>query len=105
MWGVAYEIVRVSAQGGGLSKKGMQRCTIFVGEEKTKMNDCAKDGPLTKEQLLALRVRLSKMSWTAVRDFYHASWTLCKIERDEAPRAAFVQQLVQAWKELSKRPR
>jgi len=67
------------------------------------MNDCAKDGPLKKEQLDALRLRLSKMSVTALWNFYHACWSMCKPDRREPPSASFVQQLVQAWKELAKR--
>jgi hypothetical protein len=37
----------------------------------------ANDRPLTRDRLNALRERLAKMSFTALRDFYHASWTMC----------------------------
>ena len=61
------------------------------------------DGPLDRTQLDELRKRLSKMSITALSDFYYAAWTMCKPDRERPPRAPYVQQLVQAWKEMTKR--
>ena len=40
---------------------------------------------------------------TAHWEFYHAAWQMCKADRLEPPAATFVQQLVQAWRELAKR--
>jgi hypothetical protein len=59
------------------------------------------DLPLTLEQLAALRKRLSNMSLTALYDAYYAAWTRCKVEQTgKPPRARFIQELVQAWKQL-----
>jgi hypothetical protein len=41
------------------------------------------------------------MSLTALYDAYYAAWTRCKVEQNgKPPRARFIQELVQAWKEL-----
>jgi hypothetical protein len=41
------------------------------------------------------------MSLTALYDAYFAAWTRCKVEQGgKAPRARFIEELVQAWKQL-----
>jgi len=61
------------------------------------------DAPLTPEQLAALRQRFARMSLTGLADAYNAAWLRCKMEPGgKTPRAAFIQELVQAWKELRK---
>jgi hypothetical protein len=58
---------------------------------------------LTPEDLEKLRQRFAKLSTTGLSDAYHAAWLRCKLEPGgAAPRAAFVQELVQVWKELRK---
>jgi hypothetical protein len=74
-----------------------------MGEEMANMLSFEGDGPLSRSQLEALRKRLASMSMTALDDFYYAAWTMCKPERGKPPRAPFVQQLVQAWKEMMRR--
>jgi hypothetical protein len=61
------------------------------------------DQPLNQEQLEDLRQRFARMSITALSDAYHAAWLRCKMEPGgKPPRAAFIQEFVQAWKELRK---
>ena len=60
------------------------------------------DRPLTTEQLAALRDRLSKMPQAELVKFYNASMELCRLNRGEPPRAAFIQQLVAAWKAMQR---
>jgi hypothetical protein len=68
-----------------------------------KRPDFTTDQPMTPEELGAFRLRLSRMSPTALLDAYFAAWTRCKMERDGKPsRARFIQELVQAWKALRK---
>jgi len=76
----------------------------MIGEDKANMArrpDIAPDRPLSYQQLAELRGRLSQMSVTAVRDFYHAAWVRSGLERNASwPRAETIQELVQAWKEM-----
>ena len=77
-----------------------------MGKEKEKMAGrphFTSDQPMTPEELAVLRLRLSRMSPTALLDAYFAAWTRCKMERDGTPPAArFIQELVQAWKAVRK---
>jgi hypothetical protein len=58
---------------------------------------------MTPDELAALRLRLSRMSPTALLDAYFVAWTRCKMERDgKPPQARFIQELVQAWRALRK---
>ena len=67
------------------------------------MANKAADAPLTSEQLAAFRQRFARMSLTGLADAYYAAWLRCKMEPGgKPPRAAFMQELVQAWKELRK---
>jgi hypothetical protein len=61
------------------------------------------DRPLTAEEVRELRDRLSKMTQPELVKFYNAALEMCRIDRGEPPRAAFVQQLVAAWKEMQRR--
>jgi hypothetical protein len=59
------------------------------------------DQLLFAQELEELRQRFSRMSLTALRDVYFAAWTRCKMEDGgKPPKAAFIQELVQAWREL-----
>ena len=71
-----------------------------MGEEMAKE---PADAPLSPEQLAALRLRFARMSLTGLADAYYAAWLRCKMEPGgKPPRAALIQELVQAWKELRK---
>lgn len=61
------------------------------------------DKPLTAEELKALRVRLAKMRHEELMKFYAAALEMCQFSRGKPPRAPFIQQLVQAWKEMQRR--
>jgi len=43
------------------------------------------------------------MSQADLTKFYQACIDMCQLNRGVAPRASFVQQLVQAWKEMERR--
>jgi hypothetical protein len=73
---------------------------VSMGEE---MANEPGDAPLNPDQLAALRQRFARMSLTGLTDAYYAAWLRCKMEPGgKPPRAAFIQELVQAWKELRK---
>jgi hypothetical protein len=58
---------------------------------------------LSAQELEEPRQRFSRMSLTALYDDYHAAWTPYKMEHGgKPPKAAFIQELVQAWKQLRK---
>jgi len=61
------------------------------------------DRPLTAEELKALRVRLANMSEREVAMYYEDALYMCRLDQGVPPRAAFIQQLVAAWKELQRR--
>ena len=61
------------------------------------------DRPLTAEELKDLKARLSKMTERDLVKFYDAGLHMCQLNRGTPPRAAFIQQLVAAWKELQRR--
>ena len=66
-----------------------------------KRPDFTPDRPMTPDELAAFRLRLSRMSPTALLDAYFAAWTRCKMERDgKPPQARFIQELLRAWKAL-----
>jgi hypothetical protein len=67
------------------------------------MANALKDHPLGPQDLAALPQRFARMSITGLSDAYHAAWLRCKLEPvGTPPQAAFIQELVQAWKELRK---
>ncbi len=67
------------------------------------MYNFTQSGPFDEQQIETMRQRLAAMDQTALIRFYNSSLHMCMLTRDKPPRAPFVQQLVQAWKELTKR--
>ena len=67
------------------------------------MNTRMDGGPLSRDELEAVRVRLRKMSDTHLIRHYEAGLQMCQLNQGRPPSAAFVQQLVQAWRELVRR--
>ena len=61
------------------------------------------DRPLSNEELDNLRTKLAKMSDRDLAAEYNTCLELCQLHRGQPPRAPFVQQLVQAWRELARR--
>lgn len=61
------------------------------------------DRPLSTQDLEALRVRLSKMTQADLVKFYDASLHMCQLTHGVPPSAGFIQQHVQAWKEMQRR--
>ena len=59
--------------------------------------------PLTADELKDLKARLAKMPQRELVKFYDAGLFVCRLDRGEPPRAAFIQQLVAAWKEMQRR--
>jgi hypothetical protein len=59
--------------------------------------------PFDRNRLEELRVRLSRMGRQELQRFYEACWHMCRLEQGCPPRAPFIQQLVQAWKEMQRR--
>jgi hypothetical protein len=67
------------------------------------MHRFTRDGPLSKEDLIQIRQRLARMAMGELRQWYQSAYDLCRLEEGRTPKAAFIQQLVQAWKELRRR--
>jgi hypothetical protein len=68
------------------------------------MHDFAKSGPFTEADLHKVRERLAKMSPNELRKFYISAWHVSRLDdQGRPPQAAFIQQLVQAWKEMRRR--
>jgi hypothetical protein len=61
------------------------------------------DRSMTAEELQALRTALSKMTQPDLVKLYDAGLHMCRLANGIPPRAAFIQQLVQAWRELVRR--
>jgi hypothetical protein len=61
--------------------------------------------PYNRSELIALRSELARLSSQSVREFYVKAWDLCGLGGDQGrpPRPSFIQQLVQAWRELDRR--
>ena len=55
---------------------------------------------LNRQDLEELNRRLSMMSVTAVRDFYHSAHLACRLDGERVPSARNIQELVQAWKQI-----
>jgi len=53
--------------------------------------------------LAEVRERLRKMHYNELVKHYNACLQMCPLNRGQPPRAAYPQQLVQAWKELDRR--
>jgi hypothetical protein len=58
------------------------------------------DDVLTKDELAALQKKLSKMSTTALNDFYFAAYYQCRPQEQGFPAARSIQELMAAWKAL-----
>jgi hypothetical protein len=56
------------------------------------------DQPLDREELQALSRRLARLSPHHVADAYRRAYEACRMEGDQLPRAADIQELVTAWK-------
>ena len=68
------------------------------------MHNFAKSGPLTEDDLNKVRERLARMSPDELRKFYISAWHVSRLDdQGRPPQAAFIQQLVQAWKEMRRR--
>jgi hypothetical protein len=67
------------------------------------MREFTKTVPLDEPKLQKIRERFAKMSDEEPAGFYESSWYLCQMARGKPPRAPYIQQLVQAWRELTKR--
>ena len=65
------------------------------------MAEYTADGPLTREQLTQIRDRLRRMSDTELSREYDAAHYMCRLDR-EPPRASYVEQLFQTWRELER---
>jgi hypothetical protein len=63
------------------------------------------DRPLTPDQLRQLEHKLSLLSESSVLREYQLAYEACRIATDVLPRAANVQTLVAAWKNLWRRKR
>jgi hypothetical protein len=61
------------------------------------------DRSMTAVELEALRTRLATMTEADLVNFYEAGLHMCRLTNGVFPRAAFIQQLVQAWRELRRR--
>jgi hypothetical protein len=60
---------------------------------------------MSQDQIELLRARLLRMGEAELLRFYESAHYMSRIDRGETPRAAFVQQLVQAWREMDWRRR
>jgi hypothetical protein len=68
-----------------------------------KYSDFSPDRPLDPNALADMRQRLARLSLDGLRRAYEEAWDRCRLERNgRAPRAEFVQELVQVWKLLRK---
>lgn len=68
------------------------------------MHRFTSDAPaLSREELAEVRARLRRMSDAELRKQYAAALKMCELRNGGQPRAVWIQQLVQAWKELERR--
>ena len=58
-----------------------------------------------EEDLDSLQQHLERIGDSELAQFYDATWQVCRVDRMKAPRGAFIQQLVAAWRELVRRER
>jgi hypothetical protein len=56
-----------------------------------------------EEQIETLRQRLTRLDRAALIRFYNSSLAMCMLTQEKLPRAPYLQQLVQAWKEMAQR--
>jgi hypothetical protein len=75
----------------------------YDGEEMAKRPDFTPEQPLSADQLGEMRRRFSMLSRTGLQQAYGEVWERCKLGREgRPPKAEFIQELVQAWRELRK---
>ncbi len=67
------------------------------------MYDFTRTGPFDQQQIETLRQRLTRLDRAALIRFYNSSLHLCMLTQAKPPRAPYLQQLVQAWKEMAQR--
>src|SRR5947209_6455782 len=65
--------------------------------------DFTRTRPFDEQQIETLRQRLTRMDRAALIRFYNSSLHMCMLTREKPPRAPYLQQLVQAWKEMAQR--
>ena len=65
--------------------------------------DFTPERPLSAEQLADMRNRFARLSTPSLQHAYAEALERCKLGRDgRPPKAEFIQELVQAWKQLRK---
>src|SRR3954469_24550664 len=69
------------------------------------MYDFTRTRPFDEQQIETLRQRLTRMDRAALIRFYNSTLHMCMLTREKPPRAPYLQQLVQAWKEMVQRGR
>ena len=69
------------------------------------MYDFTRISPFDEQQIETMRQRLTRMDRAALIRFYNSSLQMCMLTREKPPRAPYLQQLVQAWKEMAQRER
>lgn len=68
-----------------------------------KRPDFAPERPLSAEQLADMRRKFALLSTPSLQHAYAEAHDRCKLGRDgRPPKAEFIQELVQAWKQLRK---
>jgi hypothetical protein len=65
--------------------------------------DFTRTGPFDQQQIETMRQRLTRMDRAALIRFYNSSLHMCMLTQEKPPRAPYLQQLVQAWKEMAQR--
>jgi hypothetical protein len=61
------------------------------------------DRSMSAEELTVLRTKLSTLTQSDLVKLYDAGLHMCRLAIGIPPRAAFIQQLVQGWRELVRR--
>lgn len=91
--------------GAGLARMVQEKRGVMTRDPPTDPpdNEPWVDRSMTAVELQALRTRLSTMTEADLVKFYDAGLHMCRLTNGVPPRAAFVQQLVQAWRELGRR--
>ena len=63
--------------------------------------DFTPERPLSAEQLADMRNRFARLSTSSLQHAYAEALERCRLGRDgRPPKAEFIQELVQAWKQL-----
>src|SRR3954468_18803155 len=65
------------------------------------MYDFTRTSPFDEQQIETLRQRLTRLDRAALIRFYNSTLHMCMLTREKPPRAPYLQQLVQAWKEMA----